>query len=207
MKKSRLLGVVCAFIAFFAVSANAATIVDTGPGAGTINWALISADALGLGPYGQSLAAEFSIGSSTTVTDIEGWMSFNPSGADGTIAIYSDGGHVPGVELYATTFFGTGSLDSSWVGASGLSWGLAPGTYWVAFEVRDGQTLETTMPSPSLNPLLNEAVTIPETGDWLDADGIDIGVRISAVPVPAAAWLFGSGLLGLVGIARKKKAA
>jgi hypothetical protein len=28
----------------------------------------------------------------------------------------------------------------------------------------------------------------------------------SAVPVPAAAWLFGSGLLGLVGIARRKKA-
>ena len=27
----------------------------------------------------------------------------------------------------------------------------------------------------------------------------------SAVPVPAAAWLFGSGLLGLVGIARRKK--
>lgn len=28
---------------------------------------------------------------------------------------------------------------------------------------------------------------------------------VSAVPVPAAAWLFGSGLLGLVGIARKKQ--
>ena len=28
----------------------------------------------------------------------------------------------------------------------------------------------------------------------------------AAVPVPAAAWLFGSGLLGLVGIARRKKA-
>ena len=30
-------------------------------------------------------------------------------------------------------------------------------------------------------------------------------VAITAVPVPAAVWLFGSGLLGLVGIARKKK--
>ncbi|MGB5298098.1 MAG: VPLPA-CTERM sorting domain-containing protein [Thiogranum sp.] len=29
----------------------------------------------------------------------------------------------------------------------------------------------------------------------------------NVVPVPAAAWLFGSGLLGLVGIARRKKAA
>ena len=29
----------------------------------------------------------------------------------------------------------------------------------------------------------------------------------SEIPVPAAVWLFGSGLLGLIGIARKKKAA
>ena len=31
--------------------------------------------------------------------------------------------------------------------------------------------------------------------------------NVAAVPIPAAAWLFGSGLLGLVGIARRKKAA
>jgi hypothetical protein len=32
---------------------------------------------------------------------------------------------------------------------------------------------------------------------------LDVGT-ISSVPVPAAIWLFGSGLLGLIGIARKK---
>ena len=31
--------------------------------------------------------------------------------------------------------------------------------------------------------------------------------KVAAVPVPAAVWLFGSGLLGLVGVARRKKAA
>lgn len=30
--------------------------------------------------------------------------------------------------------------------------------------------------------------------------------EVTAVPVPAAVWLFGSGLLGLVGVARRKKA-
>jgi hypothetical protein len=32
-------------------------------------------------------------------------------------------------------------------------------------------------------------------------------VEQTAVPVPAAVWLFGSGLLGLVGIARRKQTA
>jgi hypothetical protein len=32
-------------------------------------------------------------------------------------------------------------------------------------------------------------------------------VNLSVIPVPAAVWLFGSGLLGLVGVARRKKAA
>jgi len=31
--------------------------------------------------------------------------------------------------------------------------------------------------------------------------------EITIVPVPAAAWLFGSGLLGLTGMARRKKVA
>ena len=30
-------------------------------------------------------------------------------------------------------------------------------------------------------------------------------VAVAPVPVPAAVWLFGSGLLGLVGLARRKK--
>ncbi len=33
------------------------------------------------------------------------------------------------------------------------------------------------------------------------------GINVSAVPVPAAVWLFGSGLLGLAGIARRNKTA
>jgi hypothetical protein len=34
-----------------------------------------------------------------------------------------------------------------------------------------------------------------------------VSVAPQVVPVPAAVWLFGSGLLGLVGIARRKKKA
>jgi hypothetical protein len=38
-------------------------------------------------------------------------------------------------------------------------------------------------------------------------DNVSFTADVNAVPVPAAVWLFGSGLIGLVGIARKKKAA
>ena len=30
-------------------------------------------------------------------------------------------------------------------------------------------------------------------------------LSVSAVPVPAAVWLFGSGLIGLIGFAKRKK--
>lgn len=36
--------------------------------------------------------------------------------------------------------------------------------------------------------------------------GLDLRLELTAVPVPAAVWLFGSGLLGLVGVARRKSA-
>jgi len=36
--------------------------------------------------------------------------------------------------------------------------------------------------------------------------GVALVRDVSAVPVPAAVWLFGSGLIGLVGFARRKKA-
>ena len=42
------------------------------------------------------------------------------------------------------------------------------------------------------------------TGD-ADYDDMLVRAEFSAVPVPAAVWLFGSGLLGLIGIARRRK--
>ena len=37
------------------------------------------------------------------------------------------------------------------------------------------------------------------TGSYL------VALPVSAVPIPSAVWLFGSGLLGLVGVVRRKK--
>jgi len=40
----------------------------------------------------------------------------------------------------------------------------------------------------------------------LNGSTIGIDLQTAVVPIPAAIWLFGSGLIGLIGIARRKKA-
>ena len=47
-----------------------------------------------------------------------------------------------------------------------------------------------------------------ESDPWSDKSG-DLNFRITpaVVPVPAAVWLFGSGLIGIIGVARQKKLA
>jgi hypothetical protein len=63
--------------------------------------------------------------------------------------------------------------------------------------------------TPTQSTLLN---LVPGESKWaLGGTGtnhvfISGGISPVTVPVPAAAWLFGSGLLGLVGIARRNKA-
>lgn len=51
-----------------------------------------------------------------------------------------------------------------------------------------------------------EALSLSIEGP-LNAGIGEVAFRSSAVPIPAAVWLFGSGLLGLSAIARRKKAA
>jgi hypothetical protein len=49
----------------------------------------------------------------------------------------------------------------------------------------------------------------PGTYEWTwgsDASADSYTLNVGAVPIPAAVWLFGSGLLGLIGVARRKKA-
>lgn len=50
--------------------------------------------------------------------------------------------------------------------------------------------------------------TATATNGFLDLDSIYVYLdyQPAIVPVPAAVWLFGSGLIGLVGVARRKKA-
>ena len=60
----------------------------------------------------------------------------------------------------------------------------------------------------SRSPSLTQLVLAYNDGS-IDADFDDMLVRadfrVAAVPLPAAVWLFGSGLIGLIGMARRRK--
>jgi hypothetical protein len=51
--------------------------------------------------------------------------------------------------------------------------------------------------------------TSPPVADDFALDDFHFGAAVppAAVPLPAAIWVFGSGLLGMIGVARRKKAA
>lgn len=70
----------------------------------------------------------------------------------------------------------------------------------------DGFPGVVTPPAGSFDPNAlgeyNFGIQVSQSGWGVENVRMDVQV----VPVPAAVWLFGSGLLGLVGIARRKKA-
>ncbi len=57
---------------------------------------------------------------------------------------------------------------------------------------------------PIVAGLQNWVVTTPNFGSPIFAPVLTDTTPTPAVPVPAAAWLFGSGLLGLAGMARRR---
>jgi hypothetical protein len=70
------------------------------------------------------------------------------------------------------------------------SFGFGPGDLFPYVRVRDDPA--------------DVGSTPPIAGADIDAIGAITTVPVDPIPVPAALWLFGSGLLGLIGIARRK---
>lgn len=183
-------------------AANAAFILDTGvPTGAGLPVTLDSND---------SYAAEFSLAAGQTIIGIQNYLTsgVNGPGTTYTIALYSssDFGTRSATPMFSTqATFGS----DGWNGVSGLSLsGLAAGNYWEAVEVGSNDSATgLALPVPAANGTVPALAYAFNSGSGYTLDGAQaIGAQISVapVPLPAAVWLLGSGLLGL-GAARRSR--
>ena len=90
-----------------------------------------------------------------------------------------------------------GTSEMSLFGFAGPCFGV--GCSVSIAEVTQGPTLYTGDVNSTIGIHMNFAIS---AGDSVTFDTI---FDVTPVPVPAAVWLFGSGLVGLVGFARRKQ--
>ncbi len=127
----------------------------------------------------------------------EGWTIASYSDAEELFDNAGGDGNYPSVQpalasnllpLWGVTW---STRDTTWFNVSDIS-ATDPGT------ATSGITF-------ALNGSMNYLANLAGVNSVFPGVGTAL-YRVSAVPVPAAVWLFGSGLLGLVGVARRKKA-
>jgi hypothetical protein len=221
---SRVLGAMCAFVlTLVTATTNADSVLDFGikaPTVGTLSYAGGAAplqgagidvdDIVGLGtPSNDNILSKclFCVLDFTTGGSTGGWNF----GAGGTITI------IGGVDL---SFDGTQEIANGSTLLSGTFYSakvvdLGSGSF--EFQIVGGSFTDTKHPEllafyglPEVNYIggLNISFSTSANPDeaFTSTQIFSGDIVNQPVPVPAAVWLFGSGLLGLVGIARRKKA-
>jgi hypothetical protein len=110
------------------------------------------------------------------------------------------------------------------ISPSEFSWATNSDDQWIGFSIKDmlcNEKIDAHQSCSSNNYgvvylTLNDRITLDQnwtttgfaiTSNRLTPDVTTAGLTVTSVPLPPALWLFGSGLLGLIGISRRKKAA
>ena len=232
MKKSRLLGVVCACLVAVFTNANAATVT-------IVN-----------GSLAESANAQTGVGIHTTLDasfDVNnGPLTFSgildPSPTSGiNPGAYNLGMTVGNAYFLLHPFFPNGafrydsvnlttSLVTPGAFTSNISMGYTPndtpldflvvltsgGVGLIDFAVTINQGINSFNLSASLSEsVFGSGGQVSSFGVFHNGAGAgfgalgysDVMAQTAVVPIPAAVWLFGSGLIGLIGMARRKKAA
>jgi hypothetical protein len=104
-------------------------------------------------------------------------------------------GAFPGGALIATTTWNTTTIAGAGLGSN------PSGTLPLIANTVGGSPM---IAGPFLNNNFNFDITSMHITDCTDS-GTGTNACASAVPIPGVVWLFGSGLLGLIGIARRRR--
>lgn len=131
---------------------------------------------------------------------------------------------IGGSNLTITAAGGTGPVANSIQTGTDAFKADADGWYDILFDLPPpGDTFdagETLIYNITATDLVASSFNFLSTPDLVDTNGPFLGAAkfgstgvdglqsdwVAAVPIPAAVWLFGSGLIGLIGLARRKKA-
>jgi len=122
---------------------------------------------------------------------------------DGWIVVGDDSPPPAGIDFFSVR--AEGPVIPAFTGTLG---GLAVHSLFLSWQDMDG-TANDVFSLPLNEPTFDAYESA--TGQLQGAIGGDEStitiVNVSAIPLPPAIWLFGSGLLGLIGVTRRKKAA
>ena len=186
MKKSRLLGAVCACVITMASVAVSAATVDQ-------EQLLSDSGSAPVTTMGQSYTA----GLTGLLSGITVFANLaNPF----TLSLYSGNAIDPGQLLASGQFTGS-TIDVSSLGVMQT----AGEQYTFNFLLSAGTSFSYKF---GTNPYAGGDIkyNLSESSRLISDLKFITSVDTTVVPVPAAAWLFGSGLIGLIGVARRKKA-
>jgi hypothetical protein len=215
-RKTTLLGgALAAAVLLLPGVASATLILDTGtpPTTGTAGPALLNSSSW--------VAAEFSATAGEDITSVSAFLADGidqaGSGATFTFDIYSNSNFINGRSTSRTlatpAITGTFTVDG-WNTAT-LNWiPTVSGNYWLALQVSSStQTDGVDLPLESSNstgtaPALAFArLGSGTSNEYVLSGALPVGLEVTAtppVPLPPAVYLFGSGLLGL-GLLRRRK--
>jgi len=101
---------------------------------------------------------------------------------------------------------GAGGAPGDSGGAMLLDYGGGPVVAGIMSLLFDENDLDPTEPLDWTNGYWTVGMSTAYYKDWIMSEVPTAMFGSSPVPIPSAVWLFGSGLLGLVGMARRKKA-
>jgi hypothetical protein len=183
---------------------HASLILDTGTPSGvsvllnTSNW----------------YAAEFSVTAGETITQLSAFLNQGVGGVGSTFTwdIYSAAGTFIGANRESPSFTTTGTFTGNGWNTTSVNWTpTTPGLYWVALQVSStAQTRGLNLPTEASTSSGTAPATgfafAGSTGRYAPETNAPIGLQVNAVPLPGAALLFGSGLLGVGSFVRRRRA-